>query len=177
MINKINRRKPVKIEEEQVEQKPIKIGGRPRFEDKVILDEEMEELAQQIRAGFTPEEASERIGISVEKALRMAMNPVLQQRVKNLFADKLSIWSAMRDNLYENCLRTATSLVRKGEVPWNDLRWLLERLEDSYDIQKKPTTVKQTITETKQLSEGNDQTKQGSFFEEKRMQLEQEVKQ
>ena len=136
-------------DEKQKRKKP----GRPLLRDQLSLTPEMEEFANHLRAGFTPEEASERMDMPLDKALQLAQNQMVQNRVKVMLGDKMHEWAMMRDQLYETCLKTADRLIREGKVPWKFLFDMIDRMEESFGIFKKTVKEEKTkSTSTKELA-------------------------
>ena len=142
-----------------------KISRKKVKTDSVTLTSEMEEVAQRIRAGLSPEEVAEALEIPSDRVLVYLENRLVQERIKTLLGDKFERWSKLRDRLYEECLNTSLRLVRDGKIPWAYMEKLLDRLESSYGIFKK-------ISETKQIAEERipmvgDGSKSGGIFKTK----------
>lgn len=120
--------------------------GRPKLQDSTVLTDEMEEVAQLARSGFRPEEISEKLQIETTKVLILIQEtPIVQARIKALFANKHDRWIELSDRLYEVCLDTAITLIKERKVPWQYLMQMLERLETRYGIIKGKT--KRTISQ------------------------------
>ncbi|MBW8001735.1 MAG: hypothetical protein FVQ80_06895 [Planctomycetes bacterium] len=117
----------------------------------VTFTGEMEEVAQRIRSGFSPEEVAISLDIPADRVLAYLEDRLVQERIRHLLGDKFERWSKLRDRLYEECLSTSIRLVRDGKISWPYMEKMLDRLEASYGIFKKVSEKRQISKETTPL--------------------------
>jgi len=139
-------------------------GGRPRLEEIGILTPEMEDIAQRVRAGYTPEEIAEELKCGTDRVMRLIQNPLTSARIQHLLGDRLQEIARARDRLFDAVIESTIRMLQKDVFPPTLMEKLVERLDPYERVMKDENPLTQKLKKHL-LSEGN-QTEPSQGMEE-----------
>ena len=137
--------------------------GRPVLEEQLVLNDEMEDFCLKIKAGYSVEEISNELNISIEKCNKFLQNKVVRARIARLLDDRMPEWLTLQDELYEASLKEAIRQIKRGSkkdsdsVAFSHLWTIIKAYEPKSVVEGKGSDIeseqKDDITSDEQLNE------------------------